>query len=58
MKPFNPLQKQNRLNFVFWIDVFAERYGWTINEILELPLTTFFALQEEIVKKKEKENKK
>lgn len=55
----SPLQekKEEPFNIVEWIDFFAERYGWSMKEVLELPIPTFYALLDVIKKKNELEKK-
>ena len=56
---FNPFAKKkaDKFELAEWIDFFAERYGWTLEEVLNLPIPTFVALQEAISKKNEREKR-
>jgi hypothetical protein len=54
--PFNNKKKED-FNIEEWIDFLAERYGWTYSEIMGLPIPVFFALQDAIKKRNEKERK-
>lgn len=54
--PFN-VKPKDEFNVEEWIDFLAERYGWTVPEIMDLPIPTFFALQTAINKRIERENK-
>jgi hypothetical protein len=59
-KPFNPLHKEKPMkphDLWVWVDFFCERYGWTVEEALELPIPTFYALQEAISHRNEQERK-
>lgn len=41
-----------------WLDIFMERYGMSMKEFEELPIPTFYALADVIIKDAEEANKK
>lgn len=55
--PFNAKKKEDDFFVEEWIDFLAERYGWTLPEIMELPIPVFYALIDAINKRNEKERK-
>lgn len=52
MPPSNPLRIQSvdNQNFIKVLDVFMERYGMSYREFLDLPIPTFYALNDIIQK--------
>ena len=54
---FKKGKQKEEIHIEEWIDFFAERYGWTLPEIMDLPIPVFFALQEAIQKKNEREKR-
>lgn len=55
--PFRKDVKTDDFRIEEWIDFLAERYGWTLDEIMDLPIPTFFALQKAIKDRLERERK-
>lgn len=52
------LQSKADIPLIKWLDVFMERYGMGYSEFMELPIPTFYALANLILKEAEEQNKK
>jgi hypothetical protein len=62
-EPFDPFKKIDEKSFDememwIWVDFFCERYGWTVDQVLNMRITTFYKLHEAIIERGELEKKR
>lgn len=57
-EPIIRLKSKEDQPIIKWLDIFMERYGMSFDEFKTLPVPTFYALANEIIKESEEQRKK